>query len=205
MRTIFSQLKQYKKDSILTPLFTAMEVIMEVLLPFITALIIDEGIQQGNMKKVWTYGGLMIVMALISLLGGAMAGKYAASASSGLASNLRKGIYDKVQTFSFANIDKFSTAGLVTRMTTDVTNVQNAYTSGMRSGHWLHPYDHGCNQCPERIPDVYPNRCAFSPDAGMQHGYVIHDKCQAEHDIPGGNPVPGLYSGLYHDGGKENI
>ena len=132
MRTILAQLKQYKKDSILTPLFTALEVIMEVMLPFITALIIDEGIQQGNMKKVWTYGGLMIVMALISLLGGAMAGKYAASASSGLASNLRKGIYDKVQTFSFANIDKFSTAGLVTRMTTDVTNVQNAYQMCIR-------------------------------------------------------------------------
>lgn len=127
MRTILAQLKQYKKDSILTPLFTALEVIMEVMLPFITALIIDEGIQKGNMKKVYTYGGIMIVMAFISLISGAMAGKYAASASSGLACNLRKGIYDKVQTFSFANIDKFSTAGLVTRMTTDVTNIQNAY------------------------------------------------------------------------------
>ena len=83
MRTILSQLKQYKKDSIRTPLFTALEVIMEVMLPFITALIIDEGIQEGNMKKVWTYGGIMIVMAFISLMAGAMAGKYAASASSG--------------------------------------------------------------------------------------------------------------------------
>ncbi len=132
MGTIFSQLKQYKKDSILTPLFTALEVIMEVMLPFITALIIDEGIQGGNMKKVWTYGGIMVIMAFISLFAGAMAGKYAASASSGLACNLRKGIYDKVQTFSFANIDKFSTAGLVTRMTTDVTNIQNAYQMCIR-------------------------------------------------------------------------
>lgn len=132
MRTILAQLKQYKKDSILTPLFTALEVIMEVMLPFITALIIDEGIQEGNMKKVYTYGGIMIVMAFISLISGAMAGKYAASASSGLACNLRKGIYDKVQTFSFANIDKFSTAGLVTRMTTDVTNIQNAYQMVIR-------------------------------------------------------------------------
>ena len=132
MGTILSQLKQYKKDSIRTPLFTALEVIMEVMLPFITALIIDEGIQEGNMKKVWTYGGIMIVMAFISLMAGAMAGKYAASASSGLACNLRKGIYDKVQTFSFTNIDKFSTAGLVTRMTTDVTNVQNAYQMCIR-------------------------------------------------------------------------
>lgn len=132
MRTILAQLKQYKKDSILTPLFTAIEVIMEVMLPFITALIIDEGIQEGNMGKVYTYGGIMIVMALISLISGAMAGKYAASASSGLAGNLRKGIYDKVQSFSFSNIDKFSTAGLVTRMTTDVTNIQNAYQMCIR-------------------------------------------------------------------------
>lgn len=132
MRTISAQLKQYKKDSVLTPLFTAMEVIMEVMLPFITALIIDEGIQEGNMRKVYIYGGIMIVMALISLISGAMAGKYAASASSGLACNLRKGIYDKVQAFSFSNIDKFSTAGLVTRMTTDVTNIQNAYQMCIR-------------------------------------------------------------------------
>ena len=132
MRTILAQLKQYKKDSILTPLFTALEVIMEVMLPFITALIIDEGIQEGNMRKVYTYGGIMIVMAFISLISGAMAGKYAASASSGLACNLRKGIYDKVQDFSFSNIDKFSTAGLVTRMTTDVTNIQNAYQMCIR-------------------------------------------------------------------------
>ena len=132
MRTILAQLKQYKKDSILTPLFTALEVIMEVMLPFITALIIDEGIQEGNMRKVYTYGGVMIVMAFISLISGAMAGKYAASASSGLACNLRKGVYDKVQDFSFSNIDKFSTAGLVTRMTTDVTNIQNAYQMCIR-------------------------------------------------------------------------
>ena len=99
------------------------------MLPFITALIIDEGIQEG---KVYTYGGIMIVMALISLISGAMAGKYAASASSGLACNLRKGIYDKVQAFSFSKIDKFSTAGLVTRMTTDVTNIQNAYQMCIR-------------------------------------------------------------------------
>lgn len=132
MKLLFKELKQYKKDSILTPLFTALEVIMEVMLPFITAKIIDQGIQEGDMKKVYTYGAAMIVMALISLFAGAMAGKYAASASSGLACNLRKSIYDKVQTFSFSNIDKFSTAGLVTRMTTDVTNIQNAYQMCIR-------------------------------------------------------------------------
>lgn len=132
MRTILGQLKQYKRDSILTPAFTALEVIMEVMLPFITALIIDEGIQKENMGKVCFYGGLMVIMAFVSLISGALAGKYAAAASAGLASNLRKGIYDKVQTFSFANIDRFSTAGLVTRMTTDVTNIQNAYQMCIR-------------------------------------------------------------------------
>ena len=132
MKTILGQLKQYKKDSILTPLFTALEVIMEVMLPFITALIIDEGIQGGDMNKVYRYGGIMVAMAAVSLVSGAMAGKYAASASSGLACNLRQGIYDKIQTYSFSNIDRFSTASLVTRMTTDVTNIQNSISGGMR-------------------------------------------------------------------------
>ena len=83
MKVILAQLKQYKRDSILTPVFTALEVIMEVLLPFITALIIDEGIQEGNMKKVYAYGGIMVIMAMVSLICGAMAGRYAASASAG--------------------------------------------------------------------------------------------------------------------------
>lgn len=127
MVQIIKQIKQYKKDTILTPVFTALEVIMEVLLPFITSMIIDEGLQKSNMTVVYQYGAIMIVMALCSLFFGAMAGKYAASASSGLACNLRDGMYERIQGFSFANIDKFSTAGLVTRMTTDVTNVQNAF------------------------------------------------------------------------------
>lgn len=127
MRTILNQIKQYKKATVLTPIFTALEVIMEVLLPFITAMIIDKGLQQENMNAVYQYGAIMIVMAICSLFFGAMAGKYAASASSGLACNLRESMYERIQTFSFSNIDKFSTAGLVTRMTTDVTNVQNAF------------------------------------------------------------------------------
>lgn len=127
MKTIFAQLKQYKKDTILTPIFTALEVIMEVLLPFITAIIIDKGIQAGNIQTVYQYGAIMIVMAIVCLGFGALAGKYAASASSGLACNLRESIYNNIQTFSFSNIDKYSTAGLVTRMTTDITNVQNAF------------------------------------------------------------------------------
>lgn len=127
MIMILRQIRQYKKDAILTPVFTALEVIMEVLLPFITAKIIDDGLQQGDMGTVYRYGAIMLVMAVCSLCFGAFAGKYAASASSGLACNLRESIYEKVQEFSFSNIDKFSTAGLVTRMTTDVTNVQNAF------------------------------------------------------------------------------
>ena len=127
MKEILAQIKQYKKDSILTPIFTALEVFMEMLLPFIMAKIIDDGIEKGNMTNVYIFGGVMVVAAMVSLLSGFLAGKYAASASSGFACNLREAIYRKVQTYSFSNIDKFSTAGLVTRMTTDVTNVQNAY------------------------------------------------------------------------------
>lgn len=132
MKEILKQVKQYKKDSFLTPFYSALEVVMEVLLPFIMAKIIDNGIEKGDMSKVYLYGGLMVLAAMLSLFAGVMAGKYAASASSGLACNLREAIYRKIQTFSFSNIDKYSTAGLVTRMTTDVTNVQNAYQMCIR-------------------------------------------------------------------------
>lgn len=132
MKAILRQLKQYKKAAVLTPVFTALEVVMEVLLPFITSVIIDQGLMGNNMPAVFRYGGMMVVMAVCSLIFGALAGKYAASASAGLACNLREGMYEKIQTFSFSNIDKFSTAGLVTRMTTDVTNVQNAFQMVIR-------------------------------------------------------------------------
>ena len=132
MKTLLAQVKQYKSASILAPVFTAGEVIMEVLIPFVTASIIDKGIEAGDISKVYLYGGIMLVMALLSLGFGVLAGRYAAKASSGLACNLREGIYEKVQTFAFSNIDKYSTAGLVTRMTTDVTNVQNAYQMILR-------------------------------------------------------------------------
>ena len=105
---------------------------MEVLIPFVTASIIDKGIEAGNIHQVYFYGGIMLAMAFLSLMFGVLAGRYAAKASSGLACNLRDGIYEKVQTFAFSNIDKYSTAGLVTRMTTDVTNVQNAYQMILR-------------------------------------------------------------------------
>ena len=127
MRTVLKQLKQYKRDTLLTMGFTTLEVIMEVLLPFITALIIDNGLERSDMPAILKYGVLMLVMAVVSLFSGAMAGKFAASASSGFACNLRESMYIRVQDYSFSNIDKFSTAGLVTRMTTDVTNLQNAF------------------------------------------------------------------------------
>ncbi len=130
--TLVKQVKQYKKVSILTPIFTALEVVMEVLIPFITASIIDKGIEAGDMNQVYFYGAIMLVMAFFSLLFGILAGRFAAAASSGFASNLRDAMYENIQTFSFSNIDKFSTAGLVTRMTTDVTNVQNAYQMILR-------------------------------------------------------------------------
>ena len=127
IKTLLKQVKQYKRESLLTPLFTALEVLLEVLIPFITASIIDKGIEQGNIGQVYFYGGLMLIMAFLSLLSGVLAGKYAAAASSGFACNLRD-----IQRFSFSNIDKYSTAGLVTRMTTDVTNVQNSYQMILR-------------------------------------------------------------------------
>ena len=132
IKTLLTQVKEYRRASILAPLFTGFEVLMEVLIPFVTASIIDKGIEAGNISRVYFYGGVMLVMAFLSLVFGILAGRYAAKASSGFACNLRDGIFKKVQTFSFSNIDKYSTAGLVTRMTTDVTNVQNAYQMILR-------------------------------------------------------------------------
>ena len=127
IKTLAKCIGKYKKESIITPIFTAVEVFLEIFIPFITASIIDKGIQAGDMRKVGIYGGIMLVIAFLSLFCGIQAGKYAAAASTVFACNLREKMYENIQTFSFSNIDKFSTAGLVTRMTTDVTNVQNAY------------------------------------------------------------------------------
>lgn len=127
LKTLMSEVKQYKKVTLLTPVFTAAEVVMEVLLPYVTAMIIDNGINKGDMQAVLKYGGLMVVMAFLSLYFGTQAGRYAAMAATGFAANVRDDMYKKVQDYSFSNIDKFSTAGLVTRLTTDVTNLQNAF------------------------------------------------------------------------------
>lgn len=132
IKTLLGQIREYRLASFLAPLFTGLEVLMEVLIPFVTAAIIDKGIETGNISQIYRYGGIMLIMAFLSLLFGTLAGRFAAKASSGFACNLREAIYENVQTFSFSNIDKYSTAGLVTRMTTDVTNLQNAYQMILR-------------------------------------------------------------------------
>ena len=132
MRKVLQQLGKYKKDTFLCIGLTSLEVIFEILMPFVTAIIIDQGLEPGDLGVVYRYGALMVVMAFLSLTFGAFAGKNAASASSGLAANLREAIYANIQTFSFSNIDKFSVPGLVTRMTTDITNVQNAFMMVIR-------------------------------------------------------------------------
>ena len=132
LKTLMRQVKQYKTVSIVTPVFAALEVLMETLIPFVTAWLIDRGIQAGNMSEIWKYGLMMLALSFLSLLFGFLAAKTAATASAGFACNLRDAMYQNIQRFSFSNIDKFSTAGLVTRMTTDVTNVQNAFQMILR-------------------------------------------------------------------------
>ena len=132
IKKLVSHLGEYKAASIKTPLFAALEAIMDVLLPTIMAFIIDQGIEKGDMNAIIRYGLLTFLVAAIALVLGVLAGKYAAEASTGFAGNLRDAMYENIQHYSFSNIDKFSTAGLVTRMTTDVTNVQNAFQMILR-------------------------------------------------------------------------
>ena len=127
IKKLVSHLGEYKRAAILTPIFSALEAIMDVMLPTIMAFIIDQGIEKGDMNAVVKYGLLTFLVAAIALLLGLLAGRFAATASTGFAGNLRDAMYENIQHFSFSNIDKYSTAGLVTRMTTDVTNLQNAF------------------------------------------------------------------------------
>lgn len=129
---LLSQVKEYKKVSIMTPIFMILEVIFETLLPFLMASIIDDGVKKGNMNHIYIMGVLMIILAFLSLYAGIMGGKCGAKASTGFAKNLRKAMYENIQTFSFSNIDKYSTPSLITRLTTDVTNLQNAYQMILR-------------------------------------------------------------------------
>jgi len=130
--TLIKQIGEYKKASIATPLLTALEVVMDVLIPYVTAMLIDRGIMSGDMQAVYLYGLLMVGMALLSLLFGILAGRVSAYASTGFAANLRRAMYRNIQTFSFQDIDKYSTSGLVTRMTTDVNSLQNAFQQILR-------------------------------------------------------------------------
>ena len=127
IKRLLKSLREFKKDSIITPIFMALEVVMEVIIPFLLSALIDNGISKGNLGYVYKIGALMLVVAFFSLTFGILGGKYGARASTGFARNLRKDMYYNIQNFSFSNIDKYSTAGLVTRLTTDVTNVQNAF------------------------------------------------------------------------------
>ena len=132
IRTLAAQIKEYKKASIITPVFMILEVVFETLIPFLMASIIDDGVEAGNMHHIYAVGAFMIAAALAGLFCGVMGGKYGARASTGFARNLRQAMFDNIQTFSFASLDKFSTAGLVTRLTTDVTNMQMAYQMMLR-------------------------------------------------------------------------
>ena len=132
IKTLAKQIKEYKRASLVTPIFMILEVAMEMVIPLLMASIIDDGVQAGDMKHIFAIGCYMILAAIVGLFAGVMGGKYGAKASTGFARNLREAMYENIQTFSFSNIDKFSTAGLVTRMTTDVTNIQNAYQMLLR-------------------------------------------------------------------------
>lgn len=132
VKKLLGYVGEFKKDSLLTPLYVSGETVLEVLIPLMMAAIIDHGLNKGNMKYVFGVGAVMLAMAMLSLICGVLSGRHASRASTGLARNLRKAMYDNIQDFSFANIDKFSTAGLITRLTTDVTNIQNAYQMVIR-------------------------------------------------------------------------
>ena len=127
IRKLSKSIREYKKEAILTPICVAIEVILEIIIPLLMAQLIDDGVYGGEMNLVYKIGLELILCAVLSLIFGMLSGMFAAKASSGFAKNLRKDLYYKVQNFSFANIDKFSTSSLVTRLTTDVTNVQNAF------------------------------------------------------------------------------
>lgn len=132
LKTLGAQIKEFKAASIATPLCMILEVLMETVIPFLMASIIDDGVDKGDMRHIYMVGGGMLVIAVIGLIGGLGGGHFGAKASAGFAKNLREAMFANIQTFSFANIDKYSTAGLVTRLTTDVTNLQNAYQMILR-------------------------------------------------------------------------
>lgn len=132
LKTLAAQIKQYKRQTILTPIFVALEVVFDILIPFLMSYLVDYGITPGDMGNVWKYGLLMLACSVIALICGALSGKYAAEASAGFAKNVRDAEFRNIQNFSFSNIDEYSTGGLITRLTTDVTNLQNSFQMVIR-------------------------------------------------------------------------
>lgn len=132
LKTLGAHIKEFKKDSILTPVFMILEVVFETLIPLLMASIIDDGVEKGDLHHIYVVGAWMVVMAVLGLAAGVAGGRFGAKASTGFARNLRSAMFENIQNFSFSNLDKFSTAGLVTRLTTDVTNIQNAYQMILR-------------------------------------------------------------------------
>ena len=161
IKTLAAQIKEFKKDSILTPCFMILEVIMEMAIPLMMASIIDDGVEDGDIHHIYMVGIAMVIAACIGLFAGVMGGKYGARASAGFARNLRQAMYDNIQTFSFSNLDKFSTAGLVTRLTTDVTNLQNAYQMLLRM----------CMRAPASL--IIAMIMAFSINARLASIYLV--------------------------------
>ena len=132
IKKLAASVRQYKKQAVATPLFMLGEVSMEVLIPMVMARLVDRGITLGSMQQIWLYGGILLVTAFASLFFGVMSGRMAAVSSAGFARNLRHDMYYRIQEYSFANIDKFSTSSIITRLTTDVSNVQNAFQMILR-------------------------------------------------------------------------
>ncbi len=161
IKTLGAHVKEFKKDSALTPFFMLLEVVAETLIPLLMASIIDEGVRKGDMVHIYKVGGGMVVLAAVGLLTGVLGGKYGARASAGFAKNIRQAMYENIQTFSFSNIDKFSTSGLVTRLTTDVTNLQNAYQMILRM----------CMRAPASL--ICAMAMAFYVNAGVAAIYLI--------------------------------
>ena len=161
IKKLMGSIRQYKKASILAPVLVLVEVAMEIIIPLVMAELIDKGIDQGHMPSVIKFGIILLIAAMISLLFGALAGKYAAIASSGFARNLRHDMYYKIQEYSFANIDKFSTASIVTRLTTDVTNLQMAYQMIIRMA----------VRCPFML--VFALIASFSIDANLSFVFLV--------------------------------
>ena len=161
LKTLGAQIKEFKKVSLLTPLCMIGEVIMEMIIPLMMASIIDDGVEAGNMGHIYAVGACMVVAAVLGLAFGVLGGKFGAKASTGFARNLRKAMYDNIQTFSFSNIDKYSTSGLVTRLTTDVTNLQNAYQMILRM----------CTRAPFSL--IIAMTMAFIINAKLASVYVI--------------------------------